>query len=148
MLLMAPYMFHIGVAIGFTIYFNTIIHDTKAIGDIWLIFNEDPFSLLSSLFSIFINVVACNAGVIGLYNCVGGFLALPIGRVSDSIGRVPVAIFAMLIDLGAYYLATMAAHEAHQPHWHGSLYSSISPSVCGPACFAGYASGVDQCLRM
>ena len=42
MLLLAPYCFHIGVAIGFTIYFNTIITDNKAVG------------------------------VIGLYNCVGG----------------------------------------------------------------------------
>ena len=58
-------------AIGFSIYLNTIIQDNKALG------------------------------VIGLYNCVGGFLALPIGRLSDTVGRRPIALFAMAIDLAA-----------------------------------------------
>jgi MFS family permease len=111
MLIMAPYCFHIGIAIGFTIYFNTIIHDNKALG------------------------------VIGLYNCLGGFLALPIGRLSDTFGRRPIALLAMAMDLVAYYAATVAAQQEHQPHWHGDLMDSISPKVCGYACFAGLLDG-------
>jgi MFS family permease len=111
MLTMAPYCFHIGVAIGFTVYFNTIIHDNKALG------------------------------VIGLYNCLGGFLALPLGRLSDTFGRRPIALLAMAMDLVAYYFATVAAKHEHQPHYHGDLMSSIAPGVCGYACFAGLLDG-------
>ena len=111
MLIMAPYCFHIGVAIGFSVYFNTIIHDNKALG------------------------------VIGLYNCLGGFLALPLGRLSDTFGRRPIALFAMAMDLVAYYCATIAAQKEHQPHYHGDLMDSIAPSVCGYACFAGLLDG-------
>jgi MFS family permease len=42
--------------------------------------------------------------VIGLYNCLGGFLALPIGSLSDHVGRRPVALLAMAMDLSAYHL--------------------------------------------
>jgi hypothetical protein len=126
---------------------NTIIHDNKALG------------------------------VIGLYSCLGGFLALPIGRMSDAVrlckhrthththththtavsssdstyqcvfctdqqvGRRPIALFAMAIDLVAYFCANMAAQPEHQPHWHGDLTSSFAPSVCGYACVAGLLDG-------
>ena len=120
-------------AIGFSIYLNTIIQDNKALG------------------------------VIGLYNCVGGFLALPVGRLSDTVGRRPIALFAMAIDLaacarhlarrrpapplphppgrGADYAATIAAQLEHQPKWHGSLLDSVAPATCGYACAAGLLDG-------
>ena len=79
---MAPYCFHIGVAITFTVFFNSIILDNQAIA------------------------------LIGWYNCVGCFVALPIGWLSDVIGRRPIALLAMLLDLVAYYLATLAARQA------------------------------------
>ena len=50
-----------------------------------------------------------------MYNCVGGFLALPVGQLSDRIGRRPIAILAMGLDLTAYYLAAVAAKT--QPVW-------------------------------
>lgn len=51
----------------------------------------------------------CHSAIIGIYNCVGGFLALPVGQLSDKVGRRPIAIFAMALDLTAYYLATVRA---------------------------------------
>ena len=57
------------------------------------------------------------------------------------VGRRPVALFAMAIDLVAYFCANMAAQTEHQPHWHGDLASSFAPSVCGYACLAGLLDG-------
>lgn len=57
------------------------------------------------------------------------------------VGRRPVALFAMAIDLVAYFCANMAAQTEHQPHWHGDLASSLAPSVCGYACIAGLLDG-------
>ena len=112
MLLMAPYCFHIGVAITFTVFFNSIILDNQAIA------------------------------LIGWYNCVGCFVALPIGWLSDVIGRRPIALLAMVLDLVAYYLATLAARPENQPSYiPGDLITSLSPSHCGYACFVGLLDG-------
>eukprot|EP01043_Picozoa_sp_COSAG02_P032799 COSAG02_NODE_2207_length_9517_cov_3.723508_6_plen_89_part_00 len=59
----------------------------------------------------------------------------------QQVGRRPVALFAMAIDLVAYFCANMAAQTEHQPHWHGDLASSFAPSVCGYACLAGLLDG-------
>lgn len=62
-------------------------------------------------------------------------------RMHKQVGRRPVALFAMAIDLVAYFCANMAAQTEHQPHWHGDLASSFAPSVCGYACLAGLLDG-------
>ena len=104
--------FHIGVAITFTVFFNSIILDNQAIA------------------------------LIGWYNCVGCFVALPIGWLSDVIGRRPIALLAMVLDLVAYYLATLAARPENQPSYiEGDLITSLSPSHCGYACFVGLLDG-------
>ena len=86
--------------------------------------------------------------IIGLWNCFGSFIALPIGRFSDVVGRRPIALLAMILDLTAYYLATLAAE--HQPQYDPtSLVHSML--TCGPACYAslldGAAMGLYQLLQ-
>jgi MFS family permease len=118
MLLMAPYCFQIGVAISFTSFFYRVIRDTQTLA------------------------------IIGLWNCFGSFIALPIGGFSDVVGRRPIALLAMALDLTAYYLATLAAE--HQPQYDAkSLMHSMM--TCGPACYAslldGAAMGLYQLLQ-
>ena len=108
MLLLAPYCFQIGVAISFTTFFYRVIRDTRTLA------------------------------IIGLWNCFGSFIVLPLGRFSDSVGRRPIAVLAMALDLTAYYLATLAAE--HQPQYdpHSLAHSMLT---CGPACYAGLLDG-------
>jgi MFS family permease len=108
MLLLAPYCFQIGVAISFTTFFYRVIRDTRTLA------------------------------IIGLWNCFGSFIALPLGRFSDSVGRRPIALLAMALDLSAYYLATLAAE--HQPQYDPQSLTH-SMLTCGPACYAGLLDG-------
>ena len=88
MLIMVPYCFHIGIAIGFTICESKWVAVRKS----W-IDQQFDCTFVDSILRCLRSTADMNTiihdnkalGVIGLYNCIGGFLALPIGRVSDTV---------------------------------------------------------------
>ena len=95
MLIMAPYCFHIGIAIGFT-----ICERARHFHPMLAVWRSSLYQRFEFFFYLAESTLCCRRssadlntiihdnkalGVIGLYNCIGGFLALPIGRVSDTV---------------------------------------------------------------